>query len=152
MHEQKSDKKLNSWDIIIESDGKENNCKKGKIEITDKIQINKVNRSQRVKHLENTIDIGVLRNPKDRENACLYEKGYVGTLEEVEKPKLFLYFIDRNSTVQRASNDKNGNPTRKDLNFETDILGLYVYIPNTNKENKNRVIWTQEMREDINEI
>ena len=73
-------------------------------------------------------------------------------LKEVEKPKLFLYFIDKDSTVQRVSNDKEGNPTRTALNFETDILGLYVYIPNTNKENKNRVIWTQEMREDINEI
>ena len=102
--------------------------------------------------MENTIDIGVLRNPKDRENACLYEKGYDGTLVEVERPKLFLYFIDKNSTVQRISKDKDGTPTRTDLNFETDILGLYVYIPNTNKDNKNRVIWTQEMREDINEI
>lgn len=152
MDEQKNDEKLNNWDIIIESDNKDGNLKKEIIKIAEGIEINKVNRSQRVKHLENTIDIGVLRNPKDRENACLYENGYDGTLEEVERPKLFLYFIDKNSTVQRISNDKDGNPTRTDLNFETDILGLYVYIPNTNKDNKNRVIWTQEMREDINEV
>ena len=152
MDGQKNDEKLNNWDIIIESDNKNENSKKEKIIIAEGIEINKVNRSQRVKHLENTIDIGVLRNPKDRENACLYEKGYDGTLVEVERPKLFLYFIDKNSTVQRISKDKDGTPTRTDLNFETDILGLYVYIPNTNKDNKNRVIWTQEMREDINEI
>ena len=152
MDEQKNDEKLNNWDIIIESDNKNENSKKERIKIAEGIEINKVNRSQRVKHLENTIDIGVLRNPKDRENACLYEKGYDGVLEEVERPKLFLYFIDKNSTVQRISKDKEGTPTRTDLNFETDILGLYVYIPNTNKDNKNRVIWTQEMREDINEI
>lgn len=152
MSEQKGDEKLNSWDIIIENDSTDDNSKKEKIKIAEGININKVNRSQRVKHLENTIDIGVLRNPKDRNNACLYEKGHDGTLEEVEKPKLFLYFIDKDSTVQRVSNDKEGNPTRTALNFETDILGLYVYIPNTNKENKNRVIWTQEMKEDLNEI
>ena len=152
MDEQKNDEKLNNWDIIIESDNKNENSKKERIKIAEGIEINKVNRSQRVKHLENTIDIGVLRNPKDRENACLYEKGYDGVLEEVERPKLFLYFIDKNSTVQRISKDKEETPTRTDLNFETDILGLYVYIPNTNKDNKNRVIWTQEMREDINEI
>ncbi len=152
MNEQKNDVRLNNWDIIIENDNKSENSKKEKIKITEGIEISKVNRSQRVKHLENTIDIGVLRNPKDRENACLYEKGHNGGLEEVERPKLFIYFIDKNSTVQRISNDKEGNPTRMDLNFETDILGLYVYIPNTKKENKNRVVWTQEMREDINEI
>lgn len=150
MIEQKNDEKLNSWDIIIESDSTEDKNKK--IDILEGINISKVNRSQRIKHLENTIDIGVLRNPKDRKNACLYEKGYEGTIEEVEKPKLFIYFIDKDSKVEKESKDKEGNPTRTSLNFETDILGLYVYIPNTNKDNKNRIIWTQEMREDLNEI
>ena len=94
----------------------------------------------------------LMSNPKDKNNACLYEKGYEGPLEQVERPKLFIYFIDKDSKVEKKKKDKDGNPIRTDLNFETDILGLYVYIPNTNKNNKNRTIWTQEMGENLNEI
>ncbi len=150
MKVQEDDEKLNNWDIIIENDHTEDQNKN--IEIIDGINIGKVNRSQRIKHLENTIDIGVLTNPKDKNNACLYEKGYEGPLEQVERPKLFIYFIDKDSKVEKKKKDKDGNPIRTDLNFETDILGLYVYIPNTNKNNKNRTIWTQEMGENLNEI
>lgn len=150
MENQKNDENLNNWDIIIENDDLRNS--ENSIMITEDISIKKVNRSQRKKHLENTIDIGVLRNPKDRINACLYEKGYEGELEEVERPKLFMYFIDKDSKVERASKDKEGNPTRVPLDFETDIVGLYLYIPNTNKNNKDRIIWTQKMKEVSNEI
>ena len=150
MENQNNDENLNNWDIIIENDNLRNN--KNSIMITEDISIKKVNRSQRKKHLENTIDIGVLRNPKDRINACLYEKGYEGELEEVEKPKLFIYFIDKDSKVERESKDKERNPTRAPLDFETDIVGLYLYIPNTNKNNKDRIIWTQKMKEVSNEI
>lgn len=150
MKNQKDDENLNNWDIIIDINNSNKSNKT--ITIMDNIRIGKVNRSQRIKHLENTIDIGVLRNPKDRDNACLYEKGQEGELEEVKRPKLFIYFIDKDSKVEREKNDKNGNPTRMALHFGTDIVGLYLYIPNTNKNNKNRIIYTQNMKEEANEV
>lgn len=126
------------WDVIIEN-SKEDNYSNDSIYVED-LKILKVNRSKRtLLSRDDVIDIGILRNPKDERNAYYYENGLEGSKEEVKRPKLFIYVIDKNSKVTKKYS------TRTDLEFESDIIGLYMYIPNTDSNNKNRMILTQVM-------
>ena len=142
------DERLNNWDVIIENDNGE---KTKRIKINSKISISKVNRSQRIKHVEGTFDLGVLRNPKDRERAFYYEDPEKnkngGELMEVTRPKLFIYFVDGKSTVSRKR-DVDKESKRMDLDLNTDFVGFYLYIPNTNKKNKDREILSMIMKEE----
>lgn len=131
-------KKLKKWDVIIV-----NGEKNGTIEIQN-IEIRKVNRSKRSKSIDNVIDIGVLRNPENINKAHLYE--FDNKDGQLKRPKLFIYIIDKYSKVMKESKQ------REDLNFESDIVGIDIYVPNINDEGKDRITYSQNMKEEKDEI
>lgn len=100
--------------------------------------VKKVNRSKKKNNPdESSIDIGVLRSLKDclaDVNSKFFDASKSITKQtEVDKirekanmstvPQLIIYKIDKNSTAQK------GSTTRENLNFETDIIGLYISVP-----------------------
>lgn len=115
------------WDIIVENSKAESD----KFEIINGNKIHKVFRSKR--NRDEVIDIGILRNEKDEQNAYYYENGYCGDFEKIKRPKLYIYIIDKDSKARK-------NSSRKDLSFETDIVGINMYVPNINKIDKDRNI------------
>lgn len=148
---------LSEWILKVTNEGKLNNFNvilggKGRVNDPDNdwnwdnFSYNKVNRSELInKNTNNSeINIGVLRAPKDLfldidvskiENKELVEminKGatkdynFVRNELKIEKtPQLFIYKIDGKS---KANSNK-----RKDLNFDSDIIGLHISIPSGEK-------------------
>lgn len=120
------------WDIIIENSDNKYNGVYNTVEINNK-GIRKVNRGKRKR--TDVIDLGVLRNPKDETNAFYYENGKMGELTEVKRPKLFLYIVDGQSKVKERANSN-----MIELNLNTDIAGIFMYVPNMDKRDKDRTI------------
>lgn len=124
------------WDVVMIND---NSTKQMKI---GDLNIHKVNRAKRKKARQGVIDFGILRNKKAVDNAYYYENNKPGTIEQIKRPKLFIYMIDGKSTVTK---EKSAD-LRTNLNYATDIVGLHIYVPNTG--NKDRKIFTQNMKEE----
>ncbi len=127
----KSYKNNLNWDVIVENTDYMNMDGEEVITISNH-NIKKVNRAKRPRN--DVIDLGTLRNPKDEKNACYYENKKIGELTDVKKPKLFLYIINGQSKAREK------NTVKKDLNLNTDLAGIYMYVPNTDKRDKDRTI------------
>lgn len=138
---------LKDWNIIVAGNGnvgidsKENDWKIGEY------SIGKVNRSRKIlkKSDDETINIGVLRTPKDLLADVEFAKLSSSSIEllknpiksevideirkeaEVEdNPQLIIYRIDKDSEA-RSKSKKDG--LRKDLNSIEDIIGLCITLP-----------------------
>ena len=122
------------WDIIIDSG--END----RVENVSNIIWKKTNRSKRIKSLDDVIDIGVLRNPNHRKNMYYYENHKQGSIDDIKRPKLFIYVVDGNSKKLHKRNESG----REDLDFGQDIVALDLYIPNTGKS--KGIIVTQDIK------
>lgn len=100
--------------------------------------VNKVNRSKKRNNPDETsVDIGVLRSLKDcladvhtkffDVNKSVTKQTEVDEIRDKAKmssvPQLIIYRIDKDSVAQK------GSKSREDLNFETDIIGLYISVP-----------------------
>lgn len=128
----KTNKQDLMWDVIIENSDSIRS-KNHEHLVIENHSIQKWNRARRKR--PDVIDLGVLRNPKDETNAYYYENKTIGDITMVKKPKLFLYIIDGNSIAREQDNSQTTS-----LNLGTDIAGIFMYVPNTNKKDKDRTI------------
>ncbi|MGP4106766.1 Z1 domain-containing protein [Virgibacillus sp. L01] len=109
--------------------------------------VGKVNRSAKsssMNYNKNIANIGVLRGPNDLfadiEDKSILENGFNGKstnshIQEIrdkadlgDVPQLIIYRIKKDSTARESSN-KNGSASRVDLNFDDDIIGIYINVP-----------------------
>lgn len=134
---------IDNWNVILA--GKANK-KNGEWKVPDTdISVYKVNRTKKIKgnDMENEINIGVLRDPKD----IIADVDLTGANDELKNmvknfkssmakeirnkaglqftPQIIIYMIDHDSKITNHSNDNN----RKDLRAAEDIVGLCIDIP-----------------------
>ena len=82
------------------------------------------------------IDLGVLRTEYDEHNAFYYENGVNGSFDKIQKPKLYIYIVDGESVPEKKGTK------RKALDLGTDLAGINMYVPNIDKKDKDRVIYS----------
>ena len=138
---------INEWNVVLA--GIENGSKEW--ELNDKYKVSKVQRTR--KQDTNFINIGVLRSYKDNYQDITVEdemknKGNMiprdkmnNTKDNIDpfelkekygfevKPLLVMYVIDGDSKATSRTNK------RRDMNFSTDIIGLFMNVPGS-KDNK----------------
>lgn len=134
-----NDESLKKWSVIVAGKGNvQKYTSNSDLWNVNGFGISKVNRSRKTSSADETsIDIGVLRALKD----CLADVNskYFDSAKSVTKqaevddirdragmgdiPQLIIYRIDKNSKAQ------SGSAYRTDLNFESDIIGLYISVP-----------------------
>ena len=129
--EEKEIRKNLKWDVIIENPNSKNT------ETILGYVIHKVNRSQRNK--DGIVDLGVLRTKKDEYNAYYYENGIKGEFEKIQKPKLYIYIVDGESVPEKKDKD------RIALDIGTDLGGINMYVPNIEKNDRDRIIYTTKV-------
>lgn len=141
---------FSDWNVIVSGSGK---VVKGKVNHKDKwyvetFSVGKVSRSAKYSEMnysKNLVNIGVLRAPgdvfADIEDPGFFEdenmQGSVSkrTMMEIRKkygldktPQLIIYRIKKDSKA-RESTDEKKKTKRKDLDFDEDIIGVYINIP-----------------------
>ena len=94
--------------------------------------INKVTRT-RLKTIDDYFSIGALRNTKDIlsdvdvfPSEFKSEKEVIRFREKIEESQIIIYRIDKNSRVNRNTENKYN---RTDLNVEEDLVGIYIFVP-----------------------
>ena len=135
--------KLGTWNVIVA--GKRNSTN-GTWALPNGKSVNKINRSKKINkdELDNTLDIGVLRDPMD-----LFADVDIDTIEDLNvkeliltaisnskaagatglrdrtgldtTPQLIIYRVDQNSATT--------SETRRNLEADEDVVGISIYIP-----------------------
>lgn len=135
--------KLGTWNVIVA--GKRNSTN-GTWALPNGKSVNKINRSKKINkdELDNTLDIGVLRDPMD-----LFADVDIDTIEDLNvkeliltaisnskaagatglrdrtgldtTPQLIIYRVDQNSATT--------SETRRNLEANEDVVGISIYIP-----------------------
>lgn len=132
--------KLGKWNVVVAGkESAQNSVWKSPVG-----NVNKVSRTRKIyqNEVDNTINIGVLRDPKDviadidldgksqefiTEVTKKFKSRYAKELRNVAgldtTPQLLIYMIDKNSKAQE------GSKTRFDLDAAEDIVGICLNIP-----------------------
>lgn len=155
---------LGSWNIILAGNGQISSLENESIWDINGIKVGKVNRSRKIirNSSDNTINIGVLRSPKDlladvhidklsdSSKNLLFTTVKAGKINEIRKesgidnnPQLIIYRINKDSKARTGY--VNDNILRVDLNAVEDIIGLCVTLPGISK---NRMAQTLTIRID----
>lgn len=132
--EEISDDRIKKWNIIVNSTKKSEN----KLWNIAGRSLYKIERSKKKNYdNESYFSIGSLRNTKDL-LSDIYVKGGISNKtekeiirerESVKKPQLIIYRIDGKSRALKNTK------TRENLNFKTDLIGIYLFVPSDKDKN-----------------